>query len=152
MRTLTQVATLAAMTLLLGCEANQAANNALADDVVRFTYEAKTNEAGDCTPFYTAFTNKDADGLSANQIYIIRGETEYFEGEYKIGEVPFQVKMYKLNQGMPSEGVACADLKIKITLDECSYAYPSERTACPPIEVVGSEAFGELKIVDTTKN
>ncbi len=137
-----------AMTSLIGCQTDNAEQPPLKDDVVQLTYAAKTNSAGDCTPFYTPFTNKNADGLPANEIYIIRGETEYFHGGVKTGEIPFQVKMYKENQGMPSEGIGCQDLHIKITIEACSYQYPNDRSDCPEIEVVGAELFAKIEIVD----
>ncbi len=141
--------TTTAMLLLVGCNNQAAEKQSLSKDEVKITYQANTTESGDCNPVYQAHTKKDADGLPANKIYIMRGETEYFYlNKYKMGEIPFQLKMFREINGMPSEGLSCKELFIKITLEKCQYEYPIETTTCPKVVIEGEEAFGGIEILD----
>jgi len=135
-------------TALIGCQDNNNTQT-LPPDLVRITYHAINDSDGNCKPEYQAITRKNKDGAPENQLYIIYGETEYFDhtGKMKLNEVPFQVKMYEQIFGLPSDGVLCENLNIKITLEECVYDYPSERSGCPDIEVIGADNFAGIEII-----
>ncbi len=135
---------------LLACTDESHEDSSLNGDVIKITYQAHENDTGNCTPLYRGNTARDSDGLPANKIYIMRGETEYFDhNNYKIGEIPFQLKMFRDITGMPSEGLSCQDLFIKITLEKCQYEYPSDRTTCPTVLIEGDEAFGGIEVIQT---
>ncbi len=132
---------------ITGCQATSNTDDQLKKGTVQITYQAATDDQGGCTPTYEA-TTADANGQPDNEINIIRGKTEYFNPEkYKIGEIPFQVKMNRETQSRLNEVIACKDLTIKVTLKKCEYFYPSKNTGCPEIIIKGQEGFGGIELI-----
>ncbi|MCX7552752.1 hypothetical protein OS175_02580 [Marinicella sp. S1101] len=130
---------------LIGCDATEP-KQAIAEDEVIITYQAVTDEAGGCRPTYEALTQNDADGLPLNKIYLINGETHYYNHEQiKIGNIPLQIKMADETISLLNEVIACDQLRIELVIEQCRYEWGTERTDCPKITIKGSESFAGIK-------
>lgn len=136
----------ACFVFLTGCDANES-QQPIADDEVIITYQAVTDEAGGCRPTYEALTQNDAQGLPLNKIYMINGETHYYNHEQiKIGNIPLQIKMADETISLLNEVIACDQLKIELVVEKCRYEWGTERTDCPTITIQGSESFAGISV------
>ncbi len=139
---------LTALIATSGCQSNSDAADQLPEGSVQITYQATVDGQGGCRPTYETITTLDAEGQPHNELYIMRGETEYFNAEKrKIGEIPFQVKMGKETQSVLNEVIACEDLTIKVTLEKCEYFYESNHTGCPDVMVKGQSGFAGIEFI-----
>lgn len=139
---------LATMIATTGCQSSSDAADQIPEGSVLITYQATVDDQGGCRPTYDTFTTLDAEGQPHNELYIMRGETEYFNADKrKIGEIPFQVKMGKETQSVLNEVIACEDLSIKVTLEKCEYFFESKNTGCPDVIVKGQAGFGGIEFI-----
>lgn len=119
----------------------------LKPDEIVINYKAVVDDQGGCRPTYEAITLKDAEGMPANKIYMLRGDTEYYNTEnIRIGKIPLQVKMHDETISLLNEVMSCDQLKIKLVIEECQYQWNVERNDCPPIAVKGQENFAGIEI------
>lgn len=139
---------LAATVLVSGCQPASNAQSDLAEGVVQIEYQVTTDDAGSCRPQYEARTRMNKDGLPANQIYIIRGETRYFNPEgQQIGNIPLQLKIADETISVLNEFIRCEDLKIEVTVEECVYDFNSQNSGCPAFQVIGKDGFADIVYV-----
>ncbi len=139
---------LTAMIATTGCQSSSDAADQIPEGSVQITYQATVDGQGGCGPTYETITTLDAEGQPHNELYIMRGDTEYFNAEKrKIGEIPFQVKMGTETQSGLNEVIACEDLTIKVTLKKCEYFFESKNTGCPEVVVKGQSGFAGIEFI-----
>jgi len=144
---------LAATVLVSGCNPVSNAGDDLPEGVVQVTYQVNTDDEGSCRPRYEARTRMNTDGLPANEIYIIRGETRYFNPEGRqIGNIPLQVKIEDETISVLNEFIRCEDLKIEVTVEECVYEFDSQNSGCPEFQVLGKEGFAGIVYLNAASN
>lgn len=135
------------LTIFLSACAEQHNAVALKSDEIVLNYKAVVDDQGGCRPTYEAITEKDAEGMPANKIYMLRGDTEYYNTEnIRIGKIPLQVKMHDETISLLNEVMTCDQLNIKLVIEECQYQWNVERKDCPPILIKGQENFAGIEI------
>ncbi len=136
------------MTISLAACSQQQTNSGLdlKPDEIVITYQAVEDEEGGCRPTYEAITQKDADGLYANKIYMLRGENYYYKQQQRIGNIPLQIKMEDETISLLNEVIVCDQLTIKLVIEECKYQWDADREGCPPITIKGQEAFSGIEL------
>ncbi len=135
------------LAVMVGCN-QQPTNTGLNPDQVVISYQATIDEQGGCQPTYEALTQTDADGLPVNKIYMINGETYYYDQKkQRIGNIPLQIKMADETMSLLNEVITCEQLQIELVIEECQYEWGTEREGCPPISVKGQDAFGGIEVV-----
>ncbi|MFC3192897.1 hypothetical protein ACFODZ_01460 [Marinicella sediminis] len=133
-----------------GCQSagNDTETADLAPGVIEVTYQVNQDDQGSCRPRYEARTQLNEQGMPTNEIYIIRGDTRYFDPQGRqIGSIPFQLKMADETISVLNEFIACKDLTIEVTVEECVYAFDSKNSGCPPIAIEGQEGFGDIVFI-----
>ena len=140
-----KVMMLAATVLVSGCQPASNAQDDLPEGVVQVAYQVNTDDEGSCRPRYEARTRLNKDGLPANESYIIRGETRYFNPDGRqIGSIPLQLKIEDETISVLNEFIRCEDLKIEVTVKECVYEFNSQNTGCPAFQVTGKQGYADI--------